>query len=364
MDEMETVRSFRDDAPEPDRTRLDPGRHLLLNAAAGRRVRRPRLTLGWRLSAAAATAAVVATTLVATQLGASNGPEPQRPPLDDAAALLAMAADTIEETHVTEPRPHQWIYQRILTRVGQCAHWPDDGSSLSYPSVSGRIDPCEQPDYTFEQEEWIRFDGEKGAGWDQWDDDPTFGTYDMDRDSDERSPQSFYELMSSLPTDDSEDLLRTLRENSVLGLPEEEPQARRDFAEIRILLERAYLFPPEVQAALYRALATIPGVEVTDHLVEDLAGRSAIAVTFPGYHATGEVRQELLLDPGSYDYLGSRTVAARDFVLEGPEDRVVDGEVEVDFVGESSDEHWKKGDVIDSTAVLRTVVTDEPRPMR
>ncbi len=368
-DEMTTVRSLRDDVPAPDQSRLDPGRHLLLNAAAGGRVRRPARGISWRLSAAGATAAVAATVLVATQLGASGGPatpqQSQEPPLDDVAAVLAMAADAVEGNHVTEPKPDQWIYERILNRMGQCAHRPDDDdSSISYPSVSGMVDPCEQPDFTVEQEEWIRFDGEKGAGWDYWDDDPSFGTYDMDRDSDERTPLSFYELMSSLPTDDPEELLRTLRENSVLGLPEDEPQAQRDFAEIRILFETAHVFPPEIQAALYRALATIPGVEVTEHLVEDLAGRSAIAVTFPGYYVTGEARQELLLDPESYDYLGSRLVAAEDFVLEGPEDRVVDGEIEIDFVGESVDEHWRKGDVIGSTAVLETVVTDEARPMR
>jgi hypothetical protein len=365
MDEMTSVRSFRDDAPAPDRDRLDPGRHLLLNAAAGRRPRRPRLTLGWRLSAAGATAAVVATTVVATQLGASGGPAPQHPPLDDAAALLAMAADTVEGNDVTEPRPDQWVYERSLYRLGFCRHAQDADLAVRYPSVSGLVNPCDQPDDTIEREEWIRFDGERGAGWDHWaDDDPTFRTYDLDLDGDERTPQEFYDLMSSLPTDDPEALLRALRENSVVN-PGGETRAERDFAEMRILLETAYVFPADVQAALYRALATIPGVRVTDHLVTDLAGRSAVAVTFDGgYVLTGRVRTELLLDPRTYAYLGSRTVAAEDFVVEAPEDRVVDGEVEVDFAGEAADEHWKKGDVIDSTAVLDTVVTNEPRPMR
>ncbi|MGP4114915.1 CU044_5270 family protein [Streptomyces sp. 4N509B] len=347
MDEMTSVRSLRDDVPAPDRARLDPGRHLLLNAAAGGPTRRRSPRVAWRLSVIGATAAVVATVVVATQLGASGGPAPQRPPLGDATALLALAADTVERNDVTEPRPRQWIYERSLLRLGDCSHQQHEDTELLYPSVDGMVDPCDQPHNTIEQEDWIRFDGEKGAGWGylENEENPPFRVHDMDLDGDERTPQEFYELMSSLPTEDPEALLATLRERSVIH-PGGASQAERDFTEMRILFETAYVFPPEVQAALYRALATVPGVEVADHLVEDLAGRSAVAVTFVTDSFNGRVRHELLLDPETYAYLGERSVAAEDFV-----EPVTDVE-------------RREGDLITSTAVLETVVTDEAEPMR
>jgi hypothetical protein len=67
------------------------------------------------------------------------------------------------------------------------------------------------------------------------------------------------------------------------------------------------LSSPRGQAALYRAMAEIPGVKVKTG-VTDAAGRAGIAVT---RESEGN-RAEVILATGDYRYLGFRLVATRD----------------------------------------------------
>ncbi|MFD8815827.1 hypothetical protein ACFV23_31150 [Streptomyces sp. NPDC059627] len=59
--------------------------------------------------------------------------------------------------------------------------------------------------------------------------------------------------------------------------------------------------PPKVSAALYRAAATIPGVEVV-HDATDLTGREGVAIT----RTTREQKAQLIFDEKTLAFLGER----------------------------------------------------------
>jgi hypothetical protein len=64
--------------------------------------------------------------------------------------------------------------------------------------------------------------------------------------------------------------------------------------------------PPRLRAALYRALALVPGVQFLGN-VHDRLGRAAVGVAFTEH--TG-LRQELLFDPETAEILNERQVVA------------------------------------------------------
>lgn len=72
---------------------------------------------------------------------------------------------------------------------------------------------------------------------------------------------------------------------------------------------RESLVPPRTSAALYRAAAKIPGVEVVRG-VTDAAGRRGIAVA----HTERSRRDEWIFDEGTFDYLGERSYLVADTV--------------------------------------------------
>jgi hypothetical protein len=76
-----------------------------------------------------------------------------------------------------------------------------------------------------------------------------------------------------------------------------------DFDWMRYTLDFVAVLPPPLGAAIFQALARIPGVYLIPH-VTDYAGRPgmAVAMTIDGQ------RNELIFDPGTYQYLGSQTV--------------------------------------------------------
>ncbi|MGX2997041.1 CU044_5270 family protein [Streptomyces sp. JNUCC 64] len=320
MDEMTTVRAFRADAPTPARADLVAGRDRLLDETTGT-ARRGRRLGGWA-AVTASTAAVVAVALTLTQLtgnpsGDGNPPGGGELRLDNAAAVLEAAATAIEGTRRPEPRPDQWVYTKDSHGAGHLTI----GSSIA-------------------STKWIRYDGAKVAFVSPFKGEMTIRK--MKLKDDERTPQEWYALLDSLPQD-PEALLRTLRAKSIIH-PKGKTQAERDFTEIRVLLGNSAAMPVDVHAALYRALARIPGVRTADRLVKDALGRKAIAVTFIR-PKTGDLndrkRHEVLLDPKSYEPLGSRIVAAESFTWNGLVKNV------------------KKGDLISAVANVSRIV-DKP----
>ncbi len=71
---------------------------------------------------------------------------------------------------------------------------------------------------------------------------------------------------------------------------------------------RSGRLPAERRAALYRALAKVPGLVITDRAA-NLDGRIGVAYGIEG--AKGGVREEALVDPRNGEYIGSRWVAVR-----------------------------------------------------
>jgi hypothetical protein len=105
--------------------------------------------------------------------------------------------------------------------------------------------------------------------------------------------------LRTLPTDPAA-MLRVLRERQS-GEPDPDSRA---FTAAGELMHQSYL-PREQRAAVFRAAKLISGVAVQSG-VQDAAGRAGIAVARVD-EARG-VRDELIFEPGSYRYLGSRRV--------------------------------------------------------
>ncbi|MER7840380.1 CU044_5270 family protein [Streptomyces sp. NPDC096040] len=300
MDEMTEVRALRADAPVPDRARLAAGRARLTNAVrAGER----RRAGWWRREfvivavVAAVTAVAVTVALLAGGVGRGRRVQPATPDLDlkgmSAHDFLERAADTLDKQPTgTEPTAKQWIYTRKTTSSA----------------------PEEQP-----IEFWSRYDGGLVAYL------PVAGdpkvtvvpTTRSQESKDFRSPRDVYRFVAALPADGA-GTLQALRARNAVRDTEGAPQAWDDYAEINTLLVKYNLMPPHGLASLYRALALLPAVKITDHLVDTPTGRKAVALaydvtTLPDEltaddKGKGGVVTQVLIYPRTYRFIGSRMV--------------------------------------------------------
>ncbi|WP_327036014.1 CU044_5270 family protein [Micromonospora ureilytica] len=130
-----------------------------------------------------------------------------------------------------------------------------------------------------------------------------------------------------LPTDPDALLAKLYREREERGRGNSRDGAA--FTAIGDVL-RESLVPPQTSAALYRAAAKIPGVEVVRG-VTDAAERRGIAVAY----TEGSRRDEWIFDEQTFDYLGERSYLVADTV-DGP-----------------------AGTVLGTTAVLRRAVVSQ-----
>ncbi|WP_405715835.1 MULTISPECIES: CU044_5270 family protein [unclassified Streptomyces] len=309
MDEMTKLRELRADAPVPGRGALAPGRRRLTEAAAsGRRVR--RLRADWRVAAAGAAAAITVAAVLGTQLGDAAAPSRSGPAstagtlrLDSPAEVLNRAADALEKQQAgPEPHDDQWIY----TRTAQVASQGDQNGSSVGP-------------VTYDPDSWVPYDNSAAAM--------------NGKDSDYRTAREVYRTADALP-DDPARLLAEIRSFYPTGDTAESPaegKAQHSFRAIGLMAE-AYPIAPAALARIYRAMATIPGVRVTDHLVKDAAGRESIAITRK--EDGGHEQREILLSPHDFSYAGTRFVVAEDYTYklsngkaEGPAFRFKAGQV-------------------------------------
>ncbi|PYY37638.1 hypothetical protein DEJ16_04640 [Curtobacterium sp. MCJR17_055] len=86
--------------------------------------------------------------------------------------------------------------------------------------------------------------------------------------------------------------------------PVDTTDAEHVFDTVRWLL-RTGLVPADLRAAMYEALATLPGIVVTEEQAS-LDGRVGTAIGLPA--RTGKERQDVIIDRASGTYLGERTV--------------------------------------------------------
>ncbi|MFH9616862.1 CU044_5270 family protein [Streptomyces pratensis] len=287
MDEMTQLRELRADAPSPDRSALAPGRRRLMDAVAGDRRGRARRA-DWRLVSLGAAAAVTVAALLGTQLLDTSDPRGTGPAmtagdldLSGPAETLGRAADFLEAlAPPPEPRDDQWIYTRLV---------------MGPPELKSGD---QQGEVEYDPDSWTPY-GNAAA--------------EKDRSDDDRSAREIYEAADDLP-DDPAALLAEVRELYPSG-DTPEGEAQQTFRGLSVLVE-SYPLAPDALARIYRAMATVPGVEITDHLVKDAAGREAIAVTQDeeGTHQ----RREILLSPYDYSYAGLRFVVTEDHEMDLP----------------------------------------------
>ncbi|MFI2778203.1 CU044_5270 family protein [Streptomyces sp. ALB3] len=289
MDEMTRLRELRAGAPAPDRAALAPGRQRLTDAiAGGRRGRRP--WADWRIASAGAAVAVTVAALLGAQLLDASDPRGAGPAtvagdldLSGPARTLGRAADFLEGlTPPPEPRDDQWIYTQGA--VGQLLLKTGDDRA-----VEVRREPASWTPY--------------GSG-----------AAEKDKSDDDLSARETYRVANALPEDPAA-LLAKVRERYPSGPGAPESEAAQTFRGLNVLVE-SYPLAPDALARIYRAMATVPGVEITDHLVEDAAGRQVIAVTREeeGTHQ----RREILLSPYDYSYAGMRFVVTEDHEMDLP----------------------------------------------
>jgi hypothetical protein len=305
MDEMTQVRELRAGAPAPDRGRLAAGRTRLTETArAGGRHqvlwRRREFVIVAVVAAVTAVAVTVTVLLSGTAPGSRKVEPASTPDVSlqglSAAQLLERAAKLVEkEPDSAVPRANQWIYTL------QMSESPDPGTVKMLGKAA------------IEQRSWIRYDGSAMASEDivLKGQKPKLNITKMHLENggegDDRSPRELYRVLDALPAG-ARQTLTFLREKNAIADGKGATQAESDYSEISVLLS-ADVMPSKGLASLYRALATLPGGTVADHLVKDASGRRVIALSYAREDnpKSGEsAADQWLLDPQTYRIVGMR----------------------------------------------------------
>ncbi|MFC9975158.1 CU044_5270 family protein [Spirillospora sp. NPDC127200] len=334
MDDLQQLRDRHDALPTPAPETVTWARDRLTAhmrqapAESGTRSRRPARGLGLGLGLVGAAAAAA---LAVTLAGGGTGEErPDRPataaqlrPVANAQDLASNAAIKAAAASAPAFGPRQWAYMKSLS-----AQTAVDGG----PYLRGK------PKKTHTSEVWSRLDD---WGYADYRD----GKLALHKGS-ERGVD--YRDILSLPTDPNQILARVYQRIGTTGMgpgrrtvtKTEEERHGEAFIWIETAMRDSVL-PPRLRAALYGAMAEIPGVgyEPGSH---DLAGRRGVTL----YHLQGGYRRdEIFIDPDTYEYLGARSIVVRDQKVGSAE------------LGES---RVRKGDIITWGSVLKAAVVDRP----
>lgn len=296
MDEMQALRELRADVGPAAPRRMAALRAGLLrsmHAPPPPRRRMPKLV--WRLGLACVLTVALLAGITIAQGNPSDGPakgplQPLQPRPANAAVFLDRAADQVAR-QPSQQKPlqdGQWVYIRDL------------GSNKTQDD-KGR----EKVDIT-KQEFWFRFDGEEFAG--------RIGTGGLDRfpveqagDPDFWYPARVRDFQAKLPLDPDRLLAAVHAEVKRMHPKQREFHQGRGLDSQTVWLisellgaDVGVLPTPELQAAMYRALAKVPGIKVTENVI-DLAGRRSVVLDYTwGWYQTG-----IVLDPTSYAYRGA-----------------------------------------------------------
>ena len=310
QDELTLLRKVRDDVAEPSTTALNAGRAALLEAAepAAAKPIKPHRALrraGWT------TLGVVAAGGLATALVLGNviGLAGWRGGADPAAAdsLSRAAAATIK---TADPVVGPGQYLEVSTKA-------------VYAAIS------QSSTYLAHQDGQVYIPADHDADW-VWVRDPetaakTFG------------PASERQAAEEAPTTSAPDIIRAAQGAFYNGRPMDwglralphDPQQLLNYiyrttagrgvspdgealGTIADIL-RTGVVPAELRAVLYRALAGIPGVTISD-TTATLDGRTGVAF---GRDEGNGLRQEIIIDPATGLMIGEREVVLREGVLPG-----------------------------------------------
>jgi hypothetical protein len=293
MNDLEILHETWEAPPASPEARAAARAALLERAATTRAPRRRRLVPRLAM-AAVAVLIVVAGVAVVDDLG--RGPDGLSPVPIASAAVLERAADAAERRPFTAPRDDQWIYieDRLTSSQG--------GEPMT-------------------RETWRRADGAGMA----WIDDAGRLRVEITRPSKRRplriavGPLAGYRTLAALPTDADALLAWAYRQaKNVTGAGITE---HGDVYAIFSGMLRDNLLPPDLEAAIYRALIQVPNVTVE---ATNVAGRPALVLG----QTEDWLREELLLDARTYRYLGQSGIVVRDATIDPAKAGNRTGEIE------------------------------------
>ena len=267
MDDMTMLAELGSQLDHEPPATLARQRHRLIDAGQGRPARHLRHWPFLAGSAAVATAAAVAI-VVMDPHAAAHRPTAPPPAALTAAIVLNRAADVAEQDPDVTPTAHQWIYTRVA----------EYGTKFATPKINDL---------------WERFDGQQEA-------DVEGGKlvltvhHTADNGASE-GPSAEYAFLRNLPTD-PQALLAALIRQTDWGT--HKPTIHEEFGTVvgAVWNTQIGVAPPAARAAIYRALATFPGVRIEQ--VTDGLGGHDIGVT----EGNGNVM--LLLNPTDYRVVG------------------------------------------------------------
>ncbi|MFC9915494.1 CU044_5270 family protein [Streptomyces sp. NPDC059862] len=269
--------------PERD---LPPGRHRLLKEHLMTEIRRTEETPARRglLRPAlvfAAVAAIAAVTITVVPSDEDIFVPPAATPSPGVARLLEDAALVAEHQKAPKVRDDQFTYVKSKVAWGI-------SEQTCKPATAGPLQT---------REVWKSVDGKsEGRVSDTGIGDP------LPIEPDAESNRN-YRKLENLPTDPDK-MLAWLYKNK-----EGEGRSAADLAfDLAVETVGETVLPPKVSAALYRAVAKIPGVVLVKDSV-DAVGRHGTAV---GFVNDGSSRQELIFDRKTLILLGSRDVVLKD----------------------------------------------------
>lgn len=314
MNELELLQRFAGDAPEPDDGWLRELRADLITPRTGRRRLKRNHAQGFShrrlpLIAAAVLASVLVLVIVPSMLPADAPGAPDQAVADVLRRFARVAADAPVGR---APRTGEFVYEKT-TDSALVLIVPGDGLQPFAYEISGI------------QESWVGVDGSARIVYDEGL--PRFPT-EADRRAFEAiqgtEAQDYWDShrfgrthektyapgergtglpdLSALPTD-PEELREMIYAREVMGGP---PGDWESFAIAADLLGQGYM-SPQLRAAMYEVMSTIPGTELIGPVHDDL-GRPGVAIA---YTRNGE-RDEIIFDRSTGKVLGTRTVRAVD----------------------------------------------------
>ncbi|MEV8637253.1 CU044_5270 family protein [Streptosporangium sp. NPDC051023] len=241
---------------------------------------RPRMV--WRLALAGALVVTIGTGVIVTRQG-----EPAMTPVASVQELSERAARAAENDPTPPARAGQWLYIKELQAK------PVGGTSMA-------VDLTQRAS----REQWTSVDGKKMA-WRQENGKLLIqGTYpgisSADLAAKPITPEGVLEKVRA----------PLVKEKVILSDgPIPSPEEKLFRAVLQLMEEQALV--PEVRAALFRALPSIPGVTVKQD-VRDAAGRQGVAFGYSGDWA----HYDLILDPTDFRYLGTYGFTMKDRTFE------------------------------------------------
>ncbi|MEV6866611.1 CU044_5270 family protein [Streptosporangium subroseum] len=278
---MSTIKDFRRDTPPMTARAENAARARLLAVARGpepRRGLRSVRRLGWQVAVAGALAVAVGTGVVVAR------DQPHAVSVASVQELGERAAQAAYDDRGDVPNPGQWLYIREL----QAPRSKDGGYGVD---VSQRVVWEQRTSVDGKQVATLSTNGKPYVTGSY----PGLGAADL-----AQRPVTPEGVLAKI-----RQKLEDMHMVWAIGSPP--PMDERLFQAVYQLMGSQAL-PPEVRAALFRGLATIPGVSFTED-VADADGRRGVAFSLTGKWA----RYDLILDPVDFRFLGTYGVQTTEY---------------------------------------------------